>query len=288
MVTKLYNLGLISALIQLFRLPVGILAGIAGSASVYALQPTLPPYDYILTAVTLTFMYSAACAINDYWDVEKDRIDHPERPLPSNRLSRQQAWWAAVILFAGAFVCTIPLGIYPLLLVAVSIVLLWNYSHLLLYNGILGNLIVAVIVSALIFFSSLVARKPVALLYPTWFLFCYTLAKELIWDVHDAEGDRSQGIITVANRWGDKPAFLIAWGLVGLLIASVPIALLWLPMLHPLLFGMFASATLLCLGTALAQYQRHRTDQAYQQLIVWERLSMMFGVFGLLGTAPLV
>ncbi|WNZ27377.1 geranylgeranylglycerol-phosphate geranylgeranyltransferase [Leptolyngbya sp. NK1-12] len=286
MLAKLDGIDSIQALVHLLRLPVAIVAGMAGWATVYALDKTLPLSDYLLTATVLALMFSAACVINDYWDVEKDRIDHPERPLPSGNLSLPEAWWLAVGLFGLAVLAAIPLGIYPLLLVAISIVLLWNYSHILLVNGILGNLVVAAIVSALIFLGSLVVGQPFAMLYPTGFLFCYTLAKELIWDVHDAEGDRSQGVVTVANRWGANTAFFIAWGLVVLLIISIPIALFYLPMVHPLVFGGFASVTMLCLGIAFVQYQQQRSDHAYQRLIAWERLSMLFGVVGLLGAAP--
>jgi len=281
------GISLIRAFGQLFRLPVGILAALAGCATLYALNPATHLQQYLLTASVLACIYSAACAINDYWDLNKDRIDHPERPLPSGRLSPQQSWWAAVILFICAFIAAMPLGLYPLSLVAVSSVLLWNYSHLLTYNGILGNFIVAVLVAALILLGSLVVGQPFAMLYPTWFLFCYTLAKEIIWDVHDVAGDRSQGIVTVANWWGTQIAYFVAWGLVGILSGSIPVALLLLPMAHPLLFAVFSSVMLLSLGLAVIRYQQQGSVGAYKRFVVWERLSMLFGVIGLLGAAPL-
>lgn len=282
------GISLICAFAQLFRLPVGILAALAGCATIYALNSATQLQQYLLTASVLVCMYSAACAINDYWDLDKDRIDHPERPLPSGRLSMRQAWWAAVVLFVYALVAAIPLGLYSFILVAVNTVLLWNYSHLLTKSGILGNAIVAVVVAALIFLGSLVVGRPFAMLYPIWFLFCYTLAKEIIWDLHDIVGDRAQGIITVANWWGKRTAFLIAWGLIGVLIVSIPIALILLPMAHPFLFALFSSLMLLSLGTALASYQWQGSSSAYEEFVLWERLSMLFGVLGLLGTAPAV
>jgi geranylgeranylglycerol-phosphate geranylgeranyltransferase len=279
------GVSVIRAFAHLFRLPLGILAALASCATLYALNATTPQ-QYLLTATILVCMTSAACAINDYWDLDKDRIDHPDRPLPSGHLSLQQAWWAAVILFGCALLAATPLGLYPFILVAVSTVVLWNYSHLLTYSGILGNAIVATIGAALIFLGSLVAGQPFAMLYPIWFLFCYALAKEIIWDVHDAEGDRTQGIVTVANGWGDRAAFSIAWGLLGVLIGSIPVALRIMSMAHPLLFTVFSLVTLLSLGTALARYQQQRSDSAYQEFIFWERLSMVFGVLALLATAP--
>jgi len=263
-----------------------MLAALAGCATIYALNAATPLQQYLLTATILMGMTSAACAINDYWDLDKDRIDHPDRPLPSGRLSLQQAWRAAVILFACALLAAVPLGLYPFILVTVSTALLWNYSHLLTYSGIVGNVVVATIIAALIFLGSLVADRPLAMLYPIWFLFCYALAKEIIWDVHDAKGDRSQGIVTVANRWGAPVAFSITWGLLGVLMGSIPVALHLLPMAHPLLFAVFSLVALLSLGTALARYQQQPSAIAYQRLVLWERLSVVFGVLALLATAP--
>ncbi len=271
---------------HLFRLPVSMLAALAGCATIYALNAATPLQQYLLTATILIGMTSAACAINDYWDLDKDRIDHSDRPLPSGRLSLQQAWRAAVILFACALLAAVPLGLYPFILVTVSTVLLWNYSHLLTYSGIVGNVVVATIIAALIFLGSLVADRPFAMLYPIWFLFCYALAKEIIWDVHDAEGDRSQGIVTVANQWGAPVAFSITWGLLGVLMGSIPVALHLLSMAHPLLFAVFSLVALLSLGTALARYQQQPSAIAYQRLVLWERLSVVFGVLALLATAP--
>lgn len=280
------GMSLIRAFAQLFRLPVGILAALAGCATLYVLNPATPLQPYLLMAIVLFCMYSAACAINDYWDLDKDRINHPERPLPSGDLSLQQAWWAAVVLFGCALMAAIPLGLSPFILVAINIVLLWNYSHLLTYSGILGNVVVAIVTAALIFLGSLVANQPFTMLYPIGFLFCYILAKEIIWDVHDVVGDRTQGTLTIANQWGTHTAFVVAWGLIAALAGSIPLALLLLPMAHPLWFALFSSMMLLSLGIALARYQQQRNVSAYAGFILWERLSTLFGILGLLGTTP--
>ncbi|OKH23018.1 ubiquinone biosynthesis protein UbiA [Hydrococcus rivularis NIES-593] len=274
------------AFAELFRLPVSLVAALAGCATTYALNSALPLQLYLLTAGVLFCMTAAACAINDYWDLNKDRINHPNRPLPSGRLSIEQAWWAAVVLFTCALIAAIPLGLYSFILVAVSIVLLWNYSHLLIYSGILGNVLVAAIIAFLILLGSLVAGKPFAMIYPLGFLFCYALARELIWDVHDAKGDRDYGIITVANRWGEQTAFSIAWVLIGVLSASIPVSLIGLPMAHPLLFAAFSSVMLLIFGTTLFPYQQQPSERTYERFVFWERIGMLLGVLGLLGAAP--
>ncbi|NJM77049.1 MAG: UbiA family prenyltransferase [Acaryochloridaceae cyanobacterium RU_4_10] len=274
-----------AALSQLFRLSVSGVAALAGSTACYAINPTLPFLDYLLTGWVLACMTGAACAINDYWDVQKDSINHPDRPLPSGLLTLRQAWFAAIVTFSCAVIAAIPLGKSVFWLVMVSTLLLWNYSHILRYSGILGNLVVATIIALLILLGSIVAGRPLAMLYPMGFLFCYALARELIWDVHDAEGDREQGIKTIANCWGAPAAFLWTWGLLGLLLGSIPIAL-WLPMTHAGWFVTFTVFMLLCFGIPLAFYQQQQSESRYRQLVGWERLGLLLGILGLLGTAP--
>lgn len=271
---------------ELFRLPVSIVAALAGCATVYALNSALPLQPYLLTAIILVCMTSAACAINDYWDLDKDRIDHPYRPLPSGRLSLSHAWWGAVVLFACALIAAVPLGLYPFVLVAISILLLWNYSPLLKYSGIVGNVLVAAIIAELIFLGSLVAHKPFAMLYPFGFLFFYALARELIWDIHDESGDRISKIVTVANRWGERTAFRIVWGLISALVVSIPVALFGLSMVHSLLFALFSGVMLSIFGITLIPYQQQHSERTYENFIFWERIGLLFGVLGLLGTAP--
>jgi geranylgeranylglycerol-phosphate geranylgeranyltransferase len=273
----------IIALSQLFRVSVSGAAALAGSSACYTLNSTLPFADYFLIALVLACMTAAACAINDYWDVEKDRINHPERPLPSGRLTLEQAWYAAILSFACALVAAIPLGQSVVGLVGLSTLLLWNYSHLLKLNGILGNLIVAMVIALLILLGSIVAGRPWAMLYPMGFLFLYALAREFIWDVHDAEGDRRQGIITIANHWGASMAFRLTWGLLGVLVSSIPVALL-LPLSHAGWFVTFTLLMLLCFGIPLRLYQQQQSDIHYQHLVWWERLGLLFGILGLFGT----
>lgn len=278
---------IIGAFAQLFRLPFCLFAGMAGWATSYALNPALPVTSYGLLAILLGCMTAAACGINDYWDVQKDEINHPERPLPSGRLSLQQARWGAIGLFACALLAALPLGVFPIGLVALNILLLWNYSRLLQFNGILGNLLVATVIAMLIVIASWVAHRPFAMLYPTGFLFCYALTREIILDMHDATGDRSQGVVTIANQWGVQTAGRVAWSLLAVLVASMPIAFILVPMVHPFWFGSFALLLLLSLCIPFVVYQQQQSAAAYEQLIFWERLGMVFGVMAVLGAAPL-
>jgi geranylgeranylglycerol-phosphate geranylgeranyltransferase len=43
---------------------------------------------------------------------------------------------------------------------------------------------------------------------------------------------------------------------------------------------------LLCFGIPLAFYQQKQSEPRYRQLVDWERLGLVLGILGLLGTDP--
>ncbi|MGK7913336.1 MAG: UbiA family prenyltransferase [Synechococcus sp.] len=278
--------GQVQAFAHLFRWPVGLLAGLAGCATIYSLDSSTPFASYVLTTVVLSCMYSASCAINDYWDVEKDRINHPDRPLPSGHLTRSQARMGATSLFAIAAIAALLLGLIPFFWAAVAIPLMWYYSQILKYSGILGNIIVAIFVAALIVFAGLVVHRPWALLAATGFLSIYQWVKEIIWDVRDATGDSDRGITTIATRWGGQTALAIAWGAIAVLLGAIPITLLVVPIAHPVWFASFTTAMLMSLASALAGSGGVPAAIASRRFTTLERLSMVFGILSLLGAAP--
>ena len=54
-----------------------------------------------LVATAMAMFYTAGMILNDVLDLELDRRERPERPLPSGQVSRRVALAAAVTLFAG-------------------------------------------------------------------------------------------------------------------------------------------------------------------------------------------
>ena len=46
------------------------------------------------------FLSATAMMTNDYWDLEVDKINHPTRPLPSEKISKVELWILAVVFSA--------------------------------------------------------------------------------------------------------------------------------------------------------------------------------------------
>jgi 4-hydroxybenzoate polyprenyltransferase len=75
--------------------------GMAGLASGALTRPGVwLPFTLLL--LTSACLYMAGMVLNDFFDVEQDSRERPDRPIPSGRVSRRQAaWLGAGLLAAG-------------------------------------------------------------------------------------------------------------------------------------------------------------------------------------------
>lgn len=175
-----------------------------------AITGTIQPLDHLLLAcLSGVFLMAGANTINDVFDLEIDRINKPDRPLPSGLLTLRQAeLWACFHFLAGI---VLSLGIHLLAfgMVLGFTVCLILYSYRLKNTVLWGNFTVALISAmAFVFGGAAIGRIHTALIVGV-FAFLFHLAREIIKDLEDMEGDRAQGIITLPLRFGVQMA--IRW-----------------------------------------------------------------------------
>ena len=193
----------------------------------------LPTGDFaIITALhclsVMTFMFSWN-ALNDYMDIEIDRINRPDRPLPSGEISevaaRRGIVSAAVLstsfLILAAYVShsgEIGLdGWLPSLAIwMIALILLFNYesssklSFRMKDKGLPGNLAISMSVGLVIIFGAASVSDPMNQRAWSVFIvgFLYNLSREIVKDIEDMDGDK--GRETYAMRVGEERASTIA------------------------------------------------------------------------------
>jgi len=88
---------------NLFTVPGDVLAGVAlsSSNSLFFVFPVLFPVLFAVLMVSL-FLYTSGLILNDYVDLETDRIERPRRPLPSGRVQPKTALMIAIALLVLA------------------------------------------------------------------------------------------------------------------------------------------------------------------------------------------
>ena len=81
-----------------------------------------------LGAISVFLVTGAGNIINDISDLNTDKINHPDRPLPSGKITRQSALTASIIIFIIAIIVSSFISYRISLIVFIAEMLLVSYE----------------------------------------------------------------------------------------------------------------------------------------------------------------
>lgn len=202
-----------------------IAAGLTAVVAYLIATGTLIP-AVLLLFVVVTLVTAAGNVINDYFDVEIDRVNRPDRPIPSGQVRLPAARAYAVTLFlAGILVCFLTNDLCIAIAVINSLLLI-GYAARLKRTLLFGNITVSYLAASMFLFGGALGGLP-GLLHVMPFAvmtFFAMLARELIKDAEDVEGDTTSRAVTIPIRYGIKATMLLALfcAVLGVLASLVP------------------------------------------------------------------
>jgi geranylgeranylglycerol-phosphate geranylgeranyltransferase len=169
--------------------------------------------EYIISCTVVFLSAIANFALNDHRDLEIDRTNHREdRPLAQGQIAPRAALLIAAASSSAALALSLLLNPIPraLILVGLPASLAYNLSlkrHLLLKNTFTGLANVGVALMGALTTDAVL--EPLAI-YIAVIGFFFSLSYEAMLDIADAEGDRTQGVETLPNRFGPKNAAIFS------------------------------------------------------------------------------
>ena len=176
-------------------------------------------------AVLSTILISAAAnSWNDYRDIEIDRVNQPERPLPAGLITPEAAWIFSLIV-AGLSLLLAALISWPAFLIAfLSNILLYIYSWRLKSTVLVGNMTVATISALSAVYGGIAAGNARPSFWLAAVIIIGILGREVLKTLADYEGDYRQQCKTIATVWGRRWARVVFYVLVGatLIVMMVP------------------------------------------------------------------
>ena len=194
-------------------------------------------------AVSIFFLLCFANVHNDIVDFNIDKINRPDRPLPSGKISLKTAY---IIMFACLFLA-LGFGFELLWLFAVVAGLCFVYNRFLKGLPLVGNFIVALLTTTPIVIPVLRIGFPQPeLLNLMFFAFTLTLAREITKDVEDMEGDRAMGLRTIPVLLGVKFSLVLVF--LCEIQCLVQLAMFRLPVFFAVLPCLLLSAVFACLN----------------------------------------
>jgi geranylgeranylglycerol-phosphate geranylgeranyltransferase len=187
-------------------------------------NPRTPMMIMLLAGATAAFVTAGANAINDFYDIEIDHINRPNRPLPMGLLSQSAARTICFVFFTTAIGLGLSLNCVAAVIVICSCILLYYYSARLKRTVLWGNLTVSLITGLAFVFGGVAAGSIRQAMYPAAFAFLSNGAREIIKDIEDIPGDRSLQIRTLPLVHGVRTAQVVTTAVLVALLAVTIVA----------------------------------------------------------------
>ncbi len=183
-----------------------VVVGVAVSAPLELLStPT------ILGFLTGFLISSYSMVVNDWYDLDVDRINNPNRPLASGRISlRTAAVYAAILLILG-IATSLFTGLENFIIATVFAAIAWVYNYWGKKQILLGNMMVAASVAIPYIYGGAAVGRIESLLL--WFLaltsFLAATGREVVKTISDVEGDEARRVNSVARVYGSHAAAIV-------------------------------------------------------------------------------
>lgn len=206
----------------------------------YANSCQLPnPSNLVYFGMLIVSIVSVAAggyAINDYFDLRSDRKNKPEKLVVGKYIKKRWAiiihWTFSLLALSLSFYLSYCLHSWLYFMVhLLAILMLWYYSTIVKRVILLPNLVISLLIAILPLLVIHVMHDlflPIIhknlLMFVSLFMFILNMAREIVKDVQDMEGDALRAIKTVPLAYGRKRAYFFS---AALLICLLP-CFVWL------------------------------------------------------------
>jgi geranylgeranylglycerol-phosphate geranylgeranyltransferase len=179
------------------------------------------PFVSVLAASVGTFFASAGgMVINDYFDFDIDRVNRPERPIPSGKISRRGALYFSLGLFGGAAISVAFTNIWCVIVGIPALFLIVLYSWKLKRKLFIGNVAVALLSGLALLYGGIASGSIQLVSILALIAFFATVSREMAKDIEDIEGDKLGGSQSMPVTLGSEITSQIAGIFLALAIGS--------------------------------------------------------------------
>ena len=259
--------------------------------------------NFFLLVAASVLIAAAGYIINDYFDINIDEVNKPDRMVVDKFISRRWAIAWHFILSAIAILFTmLALPVlqkwYLVLANLFCVALLWFYSTNFKKKLLIGNIAIALLTAwtiLLVFFSKLSVSDAFATDFhgqPKFFRFAFlyagfafiiTLIREAIKDIEDMPGDEKYGCNTMPIVWGVNATkvYIAVWMIILIAILMViQVYVLqfrwWWAVVYCILLIIFP------LLYIFSKLFKSTSVQDYHKLSTWTKLVMFTGILSMI------
>ena len=302
---------LIAAFLKMIRLP--NLLFIALTQSLFQFCIYYPLYDgnipaddtgrFVLLVCASLLIAAAGYIINDYFDINIDEVNKPEKMIVDKVISRRWAIaWHFILSIIGILLTMLALPVFDKwYLVAGNVfcvILLWFYSTTFKRKLLIGNIVISLLTAwtiLLIFFSKVSVSDAFDAAHPgqpklfrfaflyAGFAFIISLIREAIKDIEDMPGDARYGCRTMPIVWGANATkvYIAVWMIILIsMLVIVQVYVLqfqwWWAVVYCILMIIFP------LLYIFFKLFKASSAQEYHRLSSWTNFVMLTGILSMI------
>lgn len=145
--------------------------------------------DVIMASLVAFLFTGAGNALNDYYDRDIDRVNHPKRPIPAGELSADSALLSSFVLFLVSLVIATFINLLVTFIFITNLIVMVSYEVLSKARGLSGNMTIAWLTGTTFLFGGAAVGAVEDTIVLAALAFLATLGREIAKDIEDIEGD---------------------------------------------------------------------------------------------------
>ena len=229
---------------------------------------------------------AAAMVINDYYDRKIDAINEPHRPIPNGTVKPNEALAFVGVLSVLGFVFAGFVSVLCFVVAAAALAITATYITVGKRSGLPGNFLVSICVAIPFIYGSVTAIGTVGLnvvLFASM-AFLSNTGREITKGIVDVKGDSAEGVKTLAVRFGEKNAAIVAVAFYVFAVALTPIT--WLVGLVGIWFIPFVLVTdiglVICSALLLLDHSREKARRIKKMVLYLFLVGLLAYIFGVM------
>lgn len=191
------------------------------------LTPAFIGIHVYMATLSVILITIAGNLTNDYFDVEVDAINRPDRLIPSGKLTKKSTLQIALSLFLAGNIILLFISFRLLTIGLTSTFLLIIYTPFLKNRPLIGNITVSLLLSLTLIVGAMASAAFLNLknsFLPASLIFWISFPREILKDGEDLLGDRKAGLRTFPVVFGIRKTRFLAiftlWILIMWILAS--------------------------------------------------------------------
>ncbi|WP_370573932.1 UbiA family prenyltransferase [Methanomethylovorans sp.] len=227
----------IKGLLRLVRFELPFSAGICVlMGQILVLGKFAPVPETVFGFLSVFFISASILVLNDYFDVETDKLNAPHRPIPSNAVTPSEALLLSIILMLFGLILSFLISVIALLISIILFIIGFLYNRNYKKSGLPGNLMVSFSVGMTFIYGGVSVGSSFNNIVWLFGLIAalIDLGEEIAADAMDMQGDLLISSNSLAIKYGKPVALRISSYIFFfvILLTSVPFILRWLPAIY--------------------------------------------------------